>query len=129
MMPITYLGAMMVLKKLFPDAITSRLDADTTKQKGNLEKILSDFSEKKSNVLIGTQMIVKGHDFPDVTLVGILVADMSLHVNDYEEAVGLAHKLAKPAQVVLLSPACSSYDMFKNFEERGKKYKELVKAL
>lgn len=50
-------------------------------------------------------------------------------VKDYEEAVGLAHKLAKSAQVVLLSPACSSYDMFKNFEERGKKYKELVKAL
>ncbi|MDO4935332.1 MAG: UDP-N-acetylmuramoyl-L-alanine--D-glutamate ligase [Phascolarctobacterium sp.] len=50
-------------------------------------------------------------------------------VNDYEAAVSLAHKLAKPAQVVLLSPACSSYDMFKNFEERGKKYKELVMAL
>lgn len=50
-------------------------------------------------------------------------------VKDYEEAVRLAHKLAKPSQVVLLSPACSSYDMFKNFEERGKKYKELVMAL
>ncbi len=50
-------------------------------------------------------------------------------VKDYEEAVLLARKLAEPAQVVLLSPACSSYDMFKNFEERGKKYKELVMAL
>lgn len=71
------------VKKQFPDAIPVRLDADTTKQKGNLEKILSDFSEKKANVLIGTQMIVKGHDFPDVTLVGIIAADMSLAVNDY----------------------------------------------
>lgn len=67
----------------FTGAKTLRLDADTTKQKGSLEKILSEFSEKKANVLIGTQMIVKGHDFADVTLVGIIAADMSLAINDY----------------------------------------------
>ena len=70
-------------KKLFPDARVSRLDADTTKNKGSLERILDDFSQKKSNILIGTQMIVKGHDFADVTLVGIIAADMSLALNDY----------------------------------------------
>lgn len=71
------------VNQTFDNAITLRLDADTTKQKGSLDKILSDFNEKKANVLIGTQMIVKGHDFPDVTLVGIIAADMSLAINDY----------------------------------------------
>jgi len=71
------------VKKTFDKAVTVRLDADTTRQKGSLEKILSCFSEHKANVLIGTQMIVKGHDFPDVTLVGIIAADMSLAINDY----------------------------------------------
>jgi len=71
------------IQRIFPDAVTVRLDADTTKQKGSLEKLLSEFSEQKANVLIGTQMIVKGHDFPEVTLVGIIAADMSLAINDY----------------------------------------------
>ena len=48
-----------------------------------MEKILEDFAEKKADILIGTQMIVKGHDFEDVTLVGIIAADMSLAINDY----------------------------------------------
>ena len=69
--------------KLFPDAVTARMDADTTRQKGSMEKILEAFAEKKADILIGTQMIVKGHDFEDVTLVGIIAADMSLAINDY----------------------------------------------
>ena len=69
--------------KLFPDAVTARMDADTTRQKGSMEKILESFAEKKADILIGTQMIVKGHDFEDVTLVGIIAADMSLAINDY----------------------------------------------
>lgn len=97
--------------KLFPDAVTARLDADTTKQKGSLEKILSAFSEKKANVLIGTQMIVKGHDFPDVTLVGIIAADMSLEINDYRagertfqlitQAAGRAGRGTKAGQTII----------------------------
>lgn len=71
------------VKKIFPSAIVLRMDADTTKQKHSHEKILSEFAEKEADILIGTQMIVKGHDFPNVTLVGILAADLSLYANDY----------------------------------------------
>ncbi|MDO4519093.1 MAG: primosomal protein N' [Eubacteriales bacterium] len=72
-----------VLKKEFPDAAILRMDFDTTRKKGSYEEILSAFSAHKADILVGTQMIVKGHDFPDVTLVGILAADMSLNGGDY----------------------------------------------
>ncbi len=71
------------VKKLFPAARVLRMDADTIKEKDSYEKILSAFSNEEADILIGTQMIVKGHDFPKVTLVGILAADLSLHVSDY----------------------------------------------
>ena len=59
------------------------MDMDTTRQKDSHEKILSAFANEEADVLVGTQMIVKGHDFPNVTLVGILAADMSLYTDDY----------------------------------------------
>jgi primosomal protein N' (replication factor Y) len=71
------------LKVLFPEARTLRMDADTTRNKGSYEKILAAFANREADVLIGTQMIVKGHDFPHVTLVGVLAADLSLNVSDY----------------------------------------------
>ncbi len=71
------------LKKLFPSARILRMDRDTTQSKEGHFKILNEFSEKKADILVGTQMIAKGHDFPSVTLVGILDADMSLHFSDY----------------------------------------------
>lgn len=71
------------IKKMFPQARVLRMDADTTKQKDGYEKILSSFANREADILVGTQMIVKGHDFPYVTLVGILAADMSLYANDY----------------------------------------------
>lgn len=71
------------LKELFPGVRTLRMDADTTRTKGSYEKILSAFANEEADVLIGTQMIVKGHDFPKVTLVGILAADLSLSAADY----------------------------------------------
>lgn len=71
------------LRELFPGMRTLRMDADTTRTKDSYEKILSAFAEGKADVLIGTQMIVKGHDFPGVTLVGILAADLSLSMGDY----------------------------------------------
>jgi len=71
------------LKKLFPNARVLRMDRDTTQSKEGHFKILNEFSEKKADILVGTQMIAKGHDFPSVTLVGILDADMSLHFSDY----------------------------------------------
>ncbi|MBQ8374004.1 MAG: primosomal protein N' [Clostridia bacterium] len=71
------------LKKLYPQARILRMDNDTTSGKEGHYKILKEFGEKKADILVGTQMIAKGHDFPSVTLVGILDADMSLHFNDY----------------------------------------------
>ena len=69
--------------KEFPGARVLRMDFDTTKQKGGHEKILEAFARHEADILVGTQMIVKGHDFPGVTLVGILAADLSLYAGDY----------------------------------------------
>ena len=75
-----------VVRKMFPRARTLRMDADTTKGKEGHEQILRSFSGGEADVLIGTQMIVKGHDFPRVTLVGVLAADVSLYASDYRAA-------------------------------------------
>ncbi|MFI3171483.1 MAG: primosomal protein N' [Eubacteriales bacterium] len=72
-----------LIRREFPEAKTLRMDVDTTRNKDSYEKILSSFANEEANILIGTQMIVKGHDFPKVTLVGVLAADLSLHSNDY----------------------------------------------
>ncbi len=71
------------LKKLFPSSRILRMDRDTTQSKEGHFKILNKFSAREADILVGTQMIAKGHDFPFVTLVGILDADMSLHFSDY----------------------------------------------
>lgn len=73
----------MIVKERFPQAKVLRMDTDTTRGKEGYEQILSAFANHEADILIGTQMIVKGHDFPNVTLVGVLAADMSLHVSDY----------------------------------------------
>ncbi len=70
-------------RKMFPEARVLRMDMDTTSKKGGHEEILSAFGDGEADILIGTQMIVKGHDFPKVTLVGVLAADLSLHAPDY----------------------------------------------
>ena len=99
------------LKALFPGVRTLRMDADTTRTKESYERILSAFSNGEADVLIGTQMIVKGHDFPKVTLVGVLAADMSLNVGDYRggertfqlltQAVGRAGRGTLPGEAVI----------------------------
>ena len=99
------------LHKLYPDKKVLRMDADTTKTKDSYEKILSAFSAGEADILVGTQMIVKGHDFPNVTLMGILAADMSLSVNDYRagertfqlltQAAGRAGRGTRPGEVVI----------------------------
>ena len=71
------------LHQLFPGVRILRMDGDTTKQKDSYEKILSSFKEGNADILLGTQMIVKGHDFSNVTLMGIIAADLSLAANDY----------------------------------------------
>ena len=85
------------VKKLFPKARVLRMDADTTKEKESYEKILSAFANEGADILVGTQMIVKGHDFPKVTLVGILAADLSLNVSDYRSAERTFQLLAQAA--------------------------------
>lgn len=85
------------VKKQFPSARVLRMDADTTKEKESYERILSQFANEKADILIGTQMIVKGHDFPKVTLVGILAADLSLNVSDYRSAERTFQLLAQAA--------------------------------
>jgi primosomal protein N' (replication factor Y) len=87
------------------------MDMDTTKQKDGHEKILSAFANQEADILIGTQMIVKGHDFPNVTLVGVLAADLSLSVSDYRaaertfqlltQAAGRAGRGQRPGEVVI----------------------------
>ena len=73
-------------RKTFPGARVLRMDMDTTKNKDGHAKILTEFAEHRADILIGTQMIVKGHDFRDVTLVGALAADLSLFAGDYRSA-------------------------------------------
>ncbi len=72
------------VKELFPAAKVLRMDFDSTRQKDAHEKILSQFANGEADILVGTQMIVKGHDFSNVTLVGILAADLTLFDNDYK---------------------------------------------
>ncbi len=72
-----------LLKEHYPHLKIARMDADTTGGKLSHQNILSAFSKKQTDILLGTQMIAKGLDFPDVTLVGVLAADLSLHIDDY----------------------------------------------
>lgn len=74
------------VKNLFPDAKVLRMDMDTTREKDAHEKLLSQFANGEADVLVGTQMIVKGHDFSNVTLVGVIAADLTLFDNDYRAA-------------------------------------------
>lgn len=95
----------------FPKARILRMDFDTTRKKGSYEEILSAFAAGEADILVGTQMIVKGHDFPNVTLVGILAADMSMYVSDYcaaertfallTQAAGRAGRGNLPGEVVI----------------------------
>lgn len=71
------------IHRIFPEAKTLRMDIDTTSKKNSHEQILKEFGDKKTDILIGTQMVTKGLDFPDVTLVGIISADTMLNIDDY----------------------------------------------
>lgn len=75
-----------LVRREFPQARVLRMDTDTTKNKGGHEQILAAFAEHKADILVGTQMIVKGHDFPKVTLVGIIAADLSLYAGDFRSS-------------------------------------------
>ena len=99
------------VQKFFPQAKILRMDADTTRKKEDHEKIHSAFAKGEADILVGTQMIVKGHDFPKVTLVGVLAADLSLNGTDYmagertfqllTQAVGRAGRGCLPGEAVI----------------------------
>ncbi len=74
------------LSLILPDSKILRMDADATTAKNSYDELLGKFRAKKADVLLGTQMVTKGHDFPDVTLVGVLLADSSLYLDDYRAA-------------------------------------------
>lgn len=75
-----------MIQTLFPDYKIARLDRDTTRRKGSFEKIINDFAAGEIDILIGTQMIAKGHDFPNVTLVGVISIDAGLGMPDFRAA-------------------------------------------
>ena len=131
------------LHREFPEARILRMDADTTKTKESYEKILSAFADEKADILVGTQMIVKGHDFPNVTLVGVLAADLSLNQNDYRagertfqlltQAAGRAGRGDKPGEVVIQTYQPEHYSIvhaarqdYKGFYEEEITYRDFM---
>lgn len=109
------------LKKLYPSIAILRMDADTTRNKDDYENILSSFASGQADILVGTQMIVKGHDFHNVTLVGIIAADLSLNASDYHaaertfqlvtQAEGRAGRGRKKGEVVLQTYSPDNYSI------------------
>ena len=132
-----------IVKARFPGARVLRMDMDTTRQKDAHEKILSAFANEEADVLVGTQMIVKGHDFPNVTLVGILAADMSLYTDDYRsgertfqlltQAVGRAGRGERSGEAVIQTYSPEHYAIvtaaaqdYAAFYEEEIRYRELM---
>lgn len=109
------------LAKLFPGIRVIRMDVDTTTEKGSHEKLLKQFRDKKGDVLLGTQMVAKGLDFPDVTLVGVITADSALNLPDFRAAektfqlltqvAGRAGRHQLPGEVVIQSYTPDHYSI------------------
>ena len=131
------------LKELLPGVRVLRMDADTTRTKDSYERILSAFAKGEADVLVGTQMIVKGHDFPKVTLVGVLAADLSLSFGDFRsgertfqlltQAAGRAGRGELPGEVVIQTYQPDHYSVqyaaaqdFSGFYEEEMQYRELM---
>ena len=132
-----------IVKMQFPGVRVLRMDMDTTREKDGHEKILAAFANEEADVLVGTQMIVKGHDFPNVTLVGILAADMSLYRDDYRagertfqlltQAVGRAGRGSKPGEAVIQTYSPQHYAVetaasqdYAAFYEEEIRYRQLM---
>ena len=133
----------MMVQRRFPNARILRMDFDTTRTKDSYEKILSAFANGEADILIGTQMIVKGHDFPNVTLVGVLAADMSLHVNDFHaaertfqlltQAAGRAGRGQLPGNVIIQTYDPDNYAIeaareqdYEKFYEQEIEYRQMM---
>ncbi|NVL89699.1 MAG: primosomal protein N' [Desulfobacterales bacterium] len=99
------------IKEIFPEARVARMDRDTTARKGAVVKILKDLRTGAIDILIGTQMVAKGHDYPNITLVGIICADLSLNFPDFRagertfqllaQVAGRAGRGTRPGRVIL----------------------------
>ena len=130
-------------RKMFPEARVLRMDADTTTAKYSHERILSEFQKGKADILVGTQMIVKGHDFANVTLVGIVAADLSLNSPEYDasertyqlitQAAGRSGRADRPGAVVIQSydpshyaVSCAAMRDYEAFYEREMSYRRLM---
>ena len=131
------------VKKVFPTASVLRMDADTTKRKGDHERILEKFRKHQADILIGTQMIVKGHDFPDVTLVGLIAADLNLSAPDFKasertfqlltQAAGRAGRGAQAGTVIIQTYQPDHYAIvlskrqdYKAFYEKEFRFRKLM---
>ncbi len=131
-------------KNMFPQARVLRMDLDTTSKKGGHEEILSAFGEKEADILVGTQMIVKGHDFPNVTLVGVLAADLSLYSSDFRcgertfqlltQAAGRAGRGETAGQVIIqtyspdhYSITCAAGQDYESFYYKEMAYRQTLK--
>ena len=107
------------VKKLFPEARTLRLDSDSAKIRTKIPQIIEEFRLKKADILIGTQMIAKGHDFPDVTLVGVVNADIGLSLPSYRsservfqlitQAVGRSGRSDKKGEAIIQTYSPNHY--------------------
>ena len=132
------------VKKLFPGIRTLRMDRDTTMKKGAHGEIIRSFREHEADCLIGTQMIVKGHDFPKVTVVGNILADLSLFDSDFEssertfdllvQAAGRAGRADLPGKVVIqtyqpdhYAVQCSKSQDYKAFYDYELSYRRLLR--
>lgn len=125
------------LRRVFPQARIARMDRSSTQKKEMLSKLLSDFAKQKTDILIGTQMVAKGHDFPNVTLVGVILADISLHVPDFRapertfqlltQVAGRAGRGEKGGQVIIqtFNPSHYSLQFAKTHDTLGFYQKEI----
>ena len=107
------------INKMFPEARTLRLDSDSAKIRAKIPQIVESFRRKEADILIGTQMIAKGHDFPDVTLVGVIMADIGLSLPSYRsservfqlitQAVGRCGRGDKKGEAIIQTYSPSHY--------------------
>lgn len=132
------------IHKIFPNASTIRMDVDTVTKKNSHEMILDKFKNENIDILIGTQMVVKGHHFPNVTLVGVIAADSSLFIDDYRsnertfqiltQVAGRAGREGDDGQVIIqtynpenFAIECSKLQNYQMFYDEEIKFREMLK--
>jgi primosomal protein N' (replication factor Y) len=132
------------VRSLFPSARIARVDRDTVRKKGSLVDILASVAGREVDILIGTQMIAKGHDFPDVTLVGVISADVGLGLADFRasertfqlltQVAGRAGRGERPGQAIVQSLLPNHYAItlactqnYRDFYDTEVKYRRAMR--